>query len=89
MNDPFKWDDEENSEAGLELDNELLKAKLSLSDESTFVSGDADPYIQNQFLRYIQAFEEMDRGPTRALITIFPEGFEFPSAASLDGVLLK
>jgi hypothetical protein len=89
MNDLSEWDDEADSEASLELDNELLKAKLGLSDESTFISEDADPYLQNQFLRYIQAFEEMDKGPKRALITIFPEGFEFPPAAVLDGVQLK
>lgn len=89
MNDLSEWDDGKNAEAGLELDNELLNKKLGLSEGTMFFSEDADPYLQNQFLRYIQAFEEMDRGPQRALITIFPEGFEFPPAASMDGVQIK
>ena len=89
MNDLSEWDDEEESEASLELDNELLKQKLGLTNETTFFSEDADPYLQNQFLRYIEAFEEMDNGPHKPLRTIFPEGFEFPPATSLDKAQLK
>jgi hypothetical protein len=89
MNDPFEWDDGENSEAALEIDNELLMQQLGLSEGSIFKSEDASPYIQNQFLRHIQAFQEMEGGPQRVLSTIFPDGFEFPPVESLDRAQLK
>lgn len=89
MNDPSEWDDEEDSDASLELDNELLRQKLGLTNETAFFSEDADPYLQNQFLRHIEAFEETDQGPHRVLRTILPEDFTFPPVASMDRAQLK
>ena len=89
MSNLFEWDNEEISEAVLEIDNEILKRNLGLSEGLTFELEDTSPYIQNQFLRNIWAFQEMDKRPQRALSTIFPEGFEFPPVESLDKAQLE
>ena len=84
-----EWDEEDGSDTGLELDNELLKAKLGLSEEDINTSKHTTPYIENRFLRGILAFQEAEEGPQREIGDLFPDGFEFPPVESLSKAQLK
>ena len=95
--DPIGWDEEDEADDipvpgsgdSLEIDNELLRAKLGLSEENSFRSKELTPWMENQFLRNIEAYHEADEGPKREIRDLFPDDFGFPPAASMDKVQVR
>jgi hypothetical protein len=80
--EPDEWE-EQFSKERLKEENELLKKQLGVDKNTFFISDQVTPEIENQFLRNISDFEEADRLPKRTIRTLFPDGFELPSADSM------
>lgn len=95
--DPIEWSEEDDaddspapdSDDSLEIDNELLRAKLGLSDENSSRPKEMTPWMEHQFLRNIEAYHEADEGPRREIRDLFPDDFEFPPATSMDKAQVK
>jgi hypothetical protein len=80
----ISWDDEFTSEQELRRDNEILKEQLGISEKPFHTAINLTPYLENQFLRYIKEFEDMERGPKKEILSLFPGDFNFPSLASMS-----
>ena len=66
----------------LEIENELLKEKLGLSDFCSYFAGDMDPPALNDFLRHISFMEDI--GPQKPIRSLFPPNTTFPPAEEMN-----
>jgi len=78
------WNDDFYSDQELRTDNDLLKKQLGLSGNQFHENTDMSPYAENQFLRCIKEFDDMENGPKRELSSIFPVGFDFPDVNTMS-----
>ncbi|HDL64693.1 MAG TPA: hypothetical protein ENH12_04810 [Proteobacteria bacterium] len=65
----------------LEIENELLKERLGLSDFCSYFAGDMDPPALNHFLRHISFMENI--GPEKPIRSLFPPNITFPPAEEM------
>jgi hypothetical protein len=68
----------------LRLDNEILKSRIEAAGGVTVSAENLPPGLENEFLQHVLDFEESENGPKRPLRDVFPEGFEFPAADSMN-----
>jgi len=76
------WD-ERNRRKRLREENAGLRKKLGIS-KSQYNLDDTTPEMENQFLKNILSFNEMEDGPQIEIRTIFPVNFEFPLPEHLN-----
>ncbi len=74
----------EPDDSDLELENDILKNQLGLSNENFNKSGESTPELENQFLRNMKAFHEMDDGPKQTVRDLFTGIQELPPVDTLD-----
>jgi hypothetical protein len=66
----------------LEIENELLKESLGLSDFCSYFAEDMDPPALNDFLRHISFMEDI--GPQKPIRSLFPQNITFPPAEEMN-----
>ena len=69
----FDWDENEE----LKKENQELRKKLNLGENEHHNLNDLDPKTENQFLRNMLAYEEMENGVQIKILTLFPIDFNF------------
>ncbi|MBN1485683.1 MAG: hypothetical protein JXA37_13295 [Chloroflexia bacterium] len=73
----------------IERENQALKRSIyELGGIFNEMPGD-DPYVLNQFLRYVLDFERMEQGAKRPLRSIFSPEFVFPALERLPPAQLQ
>ena len=73
------------SELDLILENQALEQDLKIAGmSSSYKAEDLDPAVENQFLKNIKMFEEMEKEPKGTLAGLFPDGSIFPSADAMS-----
>jgi len=65
----------------LEIENELLKERLGLSDFCSYFAADMAPPVLNDFLRHISFMEDI--GPQKPIRSLFPPNTTFPPAEEI------
>ena len=71
-------------DSDLELENDILKNQLGISNSDLHKTEHTTPELENQFLRNMKAFHEMDDGPKQTVRDLFVEIQEFPPLDTLD-----
>ena len=89
MNAKNTPDNDAYSDAQIRQENEKLKKQLGIMMNSQYSVKEIDPRLENRFLRYIQDFEEMEKGPKKKIRTLFPNTFTFPPIESMNLEELK
>ena len=79
-------DSERDEDVLLEIENELLKEKLGLSDFCSYFAEDMDPLSLNQFLKHLLFVEDI--GPQRTIRSLFPSDFTFLPVEEINEIEL-
>ena len=66
----------------LEIENELLKEQLGLSDFCSYFAEDMDPLSLNDFLRHMIFMENI--GPEKPIRSLFPPKTTFPPSEDMN-----
>lgn len=66
------------------LENRFLEDEIKSLGGSMSESKIDEPYINNQFMKNILAFEEAEKAPQIPMRSLFPGDFEFPPAESMS-----
>lgn len=66
-----------NENEELEEENQELRKKLNLDEDEHHDLNKLDPKAENQFLKNMLAFEEMENGVQIKMLTLFPIDFNF------------
>ncbi len=85
-------DDEQRKrdELDLHLENRALEDDLKAMGMLEFGKiGDLDPMIENQFLKYVEMYEEMEDLPKDPISSLFPADFVFPPAGQMTDAELE
>jgi len=72
----FEVNSEEDKTSLLEIENELLKEKLGLSDFCSYFAKNMNPLSLNRFLKHILFMEDI--GPQKSIRSLFPPDTTFP-----------
>lgn len=75
---------EQDQEIFLEIENELLKEKLGLSDFCSYFAEEMDPPSLNGFLRGLCFVEDI--GPRSTIRSLFPPDFTFPPLEEINEI---
>jgi hypothetical protein len=77
--------DENQKRLDLSLENKTLENEFMLKTGAEIHnSEDCDPFIHNQFLKNVLAFEEADKEPDIPVKSLFPADFELPDEKALS-----
>ncbi len=79
------WTDEQQKLIDLTLENSSLEEEIALKCGGTIEKpADIDPYIENQFLKNVLAFEETEKEEHLPMRSLFPDDYKFPPAESMS-----